>query len=73
MDKRVKSIYTALSECKVIAVDNNLKSLLSKIYGRAVTHAEYMKAYRSKTNPFEIDIEGKIFVINLFENKNPQP
>lgn len=68
MDKRVKNIYTALWECKVVAVDNNLKSLLSKIYGRKVSDAEYMKAYRIKTNPFEIEIMDKKYTINVFEN-----
>lgn len=68
MDKRVKNIYTALWECKVVAVDNNLKSLLSKIYGRKISDAEYMKAYRIKTNPFDVIVGEKTFTINIFEN-----
>lgn len=67
MDKRLKNIFTALDKCKVVAVDTNLKNLLEKLYGRSLTNAEYMKAYRSKSAKFEVLINEKTYTINTFE------
>lgn len=70
MNNRVTSTFTAVHDCQVVAIDNNLKHLLEQLYQRPVLDKEYMRAYRKKENPFEININEKIYTIKEFSHKN---